>query len=213
MKKMKSLFSIIMVLLLALTFTSCGKEKNTDISSSEEIIDSEDLEKMVMPESLGTTKDLNDFVTIDLYGNQIDNEIFSEYDYTIIDVWGTYCNPCIKAMPDMKKVYDEYKDKGINVMGIVIDVQNADRTPKMDYIKIAREIVEVQDADFTHILIPTNLLYSFINDIQFIPTQFIVDNEGNIVSEYYEGGRSYEKWSEILDEKIAAKKRAEKLEN
>lgn len=213
MRKVKLILTVIIVSLLMLMLASCGEEETKDITSQESTTDSEELEKMVMPEDLGTTKDLNSFATIDIYGNQVSNDVFNDYEYTIIDVWGTYCTPCIKAMPDMKKVYDEYKDKGVNVMGIVIDVQNADRTPQMEAIKTARTIVEKQGADFTHILIPKNLLYSFMMDIQFIPTQFIVDSEGNIISDYYEGGRNYEQWCKILDEKLEAKKQAVELEN
>ncbi len=211
MRKIKVFITLMMVVLLMLTISSCGQESEKYIDSKQEF-SSEDLEKMVMPESLGTTEDLNKFATIDIYGNPVSNEVFADYDYTIIDVWGTYCNPCIKAMPDMKKVYDEYKEKGINVMGIVVDVQNADRTPQMDSIGTARAIVEKQEADFTHILIPENLLYSLLSDIRVIPTQFLVDNEGNIVTEFFEGGKNFEKWSELLDKKIDAKKLAEELE-
>ncbi|WP_312650441.1 TlpA family protein disulfide reductase [Aminipila sp.] len=213
MRKVKLILTVIIVSLLLLLLGSCGEEDAKNMTSQEKATDSEEVEEMVMPEDLGTTKDLNSFATIDIYGNQVDNEVFSDYEYTIIDVWGTYCTPCINAMPDMKKVYDEYKDKGVNVMGIVIDVQNADRSPQMEGIKKARTIVEKQGADFTHILIPKNLLYSFMMDIQFIPTQFIVDSEGNIISNYYEGGKSYEQWCKILDEKLDNKKQAVKLEN
>lgn len=213
MRKVKFILMIIIVSLLLLLLASCGEEETNRITSQENTTDSEELEKMVMPEDLGTTKDLNSFATIDIYGNPVGNEVFSDYDYTIIDVWGTYCTPCINAMPDMKKVYDEYKDKGVNVMGIVIDVQNADRTPQMEAIKIARTIVEKQGADFTHILIPKNLLYSFMMDVQLIPTQFIVDSEGNITTDYYEGGRTYEQWCKILDKKLENKKQAVELEN
>lgn len=213
MKKAKLLLTVMIVILLMFMLDSCGEEDTKNMASQEKTTDSEETEEMVMPEDLGTTKDLNSFATIDIYGNQVENGVFSDYDYTIIDVWGTYCTPCIKAMPDMKKVYDEYKDKGINVMGIVIDVQNADRSPQMEAVKKARTIVEKQGADFTHILIPKNLLYSFMMDIQFIPTQFIVDSEGNIISDYYEGGRNYEQWCEILDEKLDNKKQAVELEN
>lgn len=213
MRKVKLISTVIFVLLLLLLLGSCGEEETNGISSQENSSDSEELEKMVMPEDLGTTKDLNSFATIDIYGNPVGNEVFSDYDYTIIDVWGTYCTPCINAMPDMKKVYDAYKDKGVNVMGIVIDVQNADRSPQMEAIKNARIIVEKQGADFTHILIPKNLLYSFMMDVQVIPTQFIVDSEGNIISDYYKGGKTYEQWCELLDKKLESKKQAVELEN
>lgn len=203
--RLQKILAICVIFVLAFLCVSCGN--NNDLNESDQggtqTASLEQIEKeMVMPEDLGKTTDLQAFATIDIYNNPVDNSIFSDYQYTIIDVWGTYCNPCIKAMPEMKKVYDLYKDRGVNVVGIVIDLQNADRTVIPENVLNARKIVEKQDADFTHILVPNNLLYSFLKDVQAIPTQFLVDSEGNIVSDYYKGGKTLEQWCDILDKKL-----------
>lgn len=39
----------------------------------------------------------------------------------IVDFWATWCKPCIKAFPDLQKIFDNYKDCGLSVFAISID--------------------------------------------------------------------------------------------
>jgi len=48
------------------------------------------------------------------------NEIQGE-QLTIIDFWATWCKPCTKAMPKLNTLYNEYKDQGLNMIGISCD--------------------------------------------------------------------------------------------
>lgn len=40
---------------------------------------------------------------------------------TLIDFWATWCKPCIKAIPKLNEIYTEYKEKGVNIIGINCD--------------------------------------------------------------------------------------------
>jgi thiol-disulfide isomerase/thioredoxin len=39
----------------------------------------------------------------------------------VVDFWATWCGPCIDEMPNMKKLYAEYKDKGVEFIGVSLD--------------------------------------------------------------------------------------------
>ena len=39
----------------------------------------------------------------------------------VIDFWATWCGPCVAEMPKMKKLYAEYKDKGVEFIGVSLD--------------------------------------------------------------------------------------------
>ncbi len=39
----------------------------------------------------------------------------------VVDFWATWCGPCIAEMPNMKKLYAEYKDKGVEFIGVSLD--------------------------------------------------------------------------------------------
>lgn len=50
----------------------------------------------------------------------------------LVDFWATWCVPCIKAMPDLKKVYDEFGGKGFEIVGISLD---SEKQKLEDYLK------------------------------------------------------------------------------
>ena len=39
----------------------------------------------------------------------------------VVNFWATWCPPCVEEMPDLQKVRDEYRDRGVEVIGIGID--------------------------------------------------------------------------------------------
>ena len=56
----------------------------------------------------------------------LDNETRSFTDLkgeklTLIDFWATWCKPCLKAIPELNKIYDVYKSKGVEIIGINCD--------------------------------------------------------------------------------------------
>ncbi len=44
----------------------------------------------------------------------------------LLDVWATWCKPCIASFPELKEVYDAQKEKGFEIIGINIDEELAD---------------------------------------------------------------------------------------
>ena len=61
-----------------------------------------------------------DFSATDLEGNPISLEQYRG-KVVLIDFWTVWCSPCIAEMPNVKKVYDTYKDKGFDIIGISLD--------------------------------------------------------------------------------------------
>jgi len=39
----------------------------------------------------------------------------------LVDFWATWCVPCIKVMPEIKKLHDEFHDRGFEIIGISLD--------------------------------------------------------------------------------------------
>jgi thiol-disulfide isomerase/thioredoxin len=42
-------------------------------------------------------------------------------ELTLFDFWATWCKPCRKAIPELNKIYEEYQDKGVQVVGVNCD--------------------------------------------------------------------------------------------
>ena len=48
-----------------------------------------------------------DFTAQDLDGNTVDESIFADYEVTMVNLWGTFCGPCLQEMPDLGEISDE----------------------------------------------------------------------------------------------------------
>ncbi len=123
-----------------------------------------------------------DFATTDVYGNEVGPEIFTENKVTVVNVWGTYCGPCIGEMPDLQNWYtvEQSKDSGVMIVGIPYDV---DASTVDEAIDILRD----QGVTYPNLLVDDGLYEMFIKDITVVPTTYIVDSNGNIVAGPIEG--------------------------
>jgi len=110
-------------------------------------------------------------------GEKIDSSIFKDNKLTMINVWATYCSACIKEMPDLQALYEEYKDKDVNIIGVVADANNADK------VQLAQKILKGSGVTFDNILPSDTLRDSLLNDVNTYPTTIFVDSNGNVVGQ------------------------------
>lgn len=135
----------------------------------------------------------------DLNGNPVTSEIFAENKVTMLNIWGTFCGPCIREMPDLAKLNEENKDKNFEVVGIIIDI--LDQKGKVDSgIKANAElIIKKTGADYIHIIPSDEMNNGWLKDIQAVPTTIFVDSNGKQISKPYVGSRSQKDWQKIID--------------
>lgn len=181
--KIRTIILSALFILLVYVFAGCGSAGETEIN--KEI--NKDYEKYFA-----------EFSAEDIYGKTVTQKEIRDKKYTLVTVWGTYCNPCIDELPDLQKLYDKYKGDGINVMGVIIDIQNDDGSLNEDQTSYAREITEKQGAGFVNIGLPPGKEALF-SQIAVTPTAFFVDSKGNVIGDFYEGAYSYEEWSDMVE--------------
>lgn len=145
---------------------------------------------------------LSSFSATDLEGNTVDQSIFADYDLTMVNVWATFCSPCINEMPDLGELAQEYADKKVQIIGLVSDVLNTDGTISEEQVQTARDIVEQTGANYLHLL-PSEDLYGVLGQISAVPTTFFVDNEGAQVGSAIVSAQSKDKWTQTIDEMLA----------
>jgi thiol-disulfide isomerase/thioredoxin len=116
------------------------------------------------------------FETKDIYGNTVNDDIFSQYDVTVVNVWGTFCYYCIVEMPELQEWY-ESMPSNVNIIGIVCDIQNENDSY---YISEAQSIVKDTGVTYTN-LIPRDGLSKLMNEVSAVPTTYFIDREGNVV--------------------------------
>lgn len=145
---------------------------------------------------------LSAFSTTDLEGNTLDQSILAGYDLTMVNVWATFCGPCINEMPDLGELAAEYADKGVQIIGLVSDTMDSDGTISDSQVETAKEIVAETGADYRHLL-PSDDLLGILSQIYAVPTTFFVDSEGVQVGDAIVTAQSKEKWIETIDGMLA----------
>ena len=100
--------------------------------------------------------------------------------YVYIDVWATWCGPCIREIPSLKLIEKKYEGKNIHFVSISIDEKNR---PKYNYDAWRKMIVE---KELTGIQLfadnAFNSKFTKAYGIDSIPRFLLIDPEGNIVS-------------------------------
>ena len=145
---------------------------------------------------------MSSFSTTDLEGNPVDESLLAQYDLTMVNVWTTYCGYCLKEMPDLGELADEYADKGVQIIGLVSDALDSDGAISDSQVGTAKEIVSQTDACYPHLL-PSEDLYGVLSQIYAVPTTFFVDSEGAQVGEAIVTAQSKEDWITTIDSMLA----------
>ncbi len=123
-------------------------------------------------------KPVPDFSATDLDGNPI-----SLQDYrgkvVLLDFWAVWCGPCIAEMPNIKRVYNRYKDEGFDIIGISLDTDE----------KRLRNYLEKNDIPWRQVFSgkgwqsPVSQQYG----IRGIPAPWLIDRDGTLISKQARG--------------------------
>lgn len=143
------------------------------------------------------------FVDMD---TKLTSEDFSKNKLTVLNVWATWCPPCVAELPELQKVSEEYKDKEVEVIGVlhdgIIELGLLDES----IIDNANTLMQDKGVSFRVILPDEYLQTEFTDSMQYFPTTFFLDSEGNLVDTVV-GANDFESWRKLIDETL------EKLEN
>ncbi|MFG6686748.1 TlpA family protein disulfide reductase [Mariniflexile sp. HNIBRBA6329] len=116
-------------------------------------------------------------------GNKIDLKTMRG-KVVLIDFWSIRCGPCINEMPDVKALYDKYRDKGFEVIGIA-----ANGDSEKEHVL---EILKRQKVDWPQRLdkgSEATVSYHSLYKITSLPTVWLLDREGKVVDKNARGVR------------------------
>ena len=139
------------------------------------------------------------FETVDLDGNPVRSaDIFSQNKLTMVNIWGTFCGPCINEMPDLEVLNGRLADKGCAMIGVVCDVAGTGDTA---HIEEAKDIVADTGVTYRNLL-PWDGFDAAL-PAEYIPTTYFVDSEGRLVGEPAVGARGADDYEALLDAALA----------
>ena len=115
------------------------------------------------------------FTMTDINGKEINvTDEFARHKITIVDFWASWCGPCRQEMPSLVKTYNEYKDKGLGIVGVSLD---EDREQWINAVNsMGMEWTQLSDLQGWH-----NAAAQMYG-IQAIPFTVIVDNNGYVMA-------------------------------
>lgn len=140
-----------------------------------------------------------DFETTDIYGETFTQELFSDYELTMVNIWGTFCGPCINEMPELGEIAKEYSEKGVQIVGIVVDATDNSGKIVDSQVELAKELVEKTGAEYTHLLPSVDLIKARLARVSAIPHTLFVDKDGFLVGKAVTGSQSKQEWQKIID--------------
>lgn len=136
------------------------------------------------------------FTAKDLEGNDVDDSIFANTKLTMMNVWATFCNPCIKEMPELGELA-AVGGTDYQIIGVCADLDGSE-----DMLTVAKDIVSQTKADYLH-LQPSEGLLPVLTATSAVPVTFFFDSEGKLVGQGIMGAKDKEVWAKELETRLA----------
>ncbi|MDR1136792.1 MAG: TlpA family protein disulfide reductase [Synergistaceae bacterium] len=128
-----------------------------------------------------------------LSGDAVTSDIFANKKLTMINIWATWCPPCVAEMPDLGRLGSSMPE-GAQLVGIVYDVSEEDRSAKGD----ADRILSQAKAGFVQIEYSPDM-NPYLDTVDAIPTTIFVDSKGAIVGEPMVGSNSEKNYRSAIE--------------
>ena len=121
---------------------------------------------------------LSSFTATDLEGKPVDQSVLSDARLTMVNVWATYCGPCLSEMPELGELAKEYDPEAFQIIGIISDVLEGSGEETMT---TAADLIAQTGADYPHLLLNESLYYALLTDVSAVPTTFFINENGEIL--------------------------------
>ncbi|MGN0163619.1 MAG: TlpA family protein disulfide reductase [Candidatus Ornithomonoglobus sp.] len=148
---------------------ACGNKNESSTNADESSLESMDEIKLSAADGIDMTK----FSIADTNGNTVNEEVFADYDITLVNFWTTWCPYCLEEIPYLNEMYDELPDN-VNIIGVCTDA--------FEESEEFESLLQQLEPNFT-IIGATEEFNSTVgtDNIQGYPTTVFVDKDANAV--------------------------------
>ena len=123
-------------------------------------------------------------------------DLLAENEVTMLNIWATFCGPCLREMPGIQSLHEKYAEEGFGVIGLTGDILDYNGELLQDVLEDAKTIQE--EMGLTYPLLIAD--WPLMNEIELyaFPTTYFLDSDGAILGEAYVGSREESDWEEII---------------
>ena len=148
---------------------------------------------------------VGNFQMNDVDGTSYDQSLFADNEVTLVNVFTTWCSPCVNEIPELQKLSEQMKEQGVGVVGVVLDTVS-DGSEDSEAIQKAQLLREKTGASYPFLIPDDSMMNGHLNGISAFPHSFFVDKNGNILGEAVEGSHDLEGWTELVNAQLEALK-------
>ena len=163
----------ILIIVIWISIFGCQKAENSDVRAPE--AEKTSNEKQVTNQDAGIVNiSAPDFSLSDLSGRLISLEQYRG-KVVILDFWATWCMPCRVSIPELGKLHEKYRDKGLVVLGISMDDQEQFTDAYL------RDFKDKFGIKYKILRYNLSVLKDYFGEGNIaIPTMFLIDRRGTI---------------------------------
>lgn len=145
---------------------------HNDVQSMRQLAKGSDVPDIILKDAAGKEHKLSD-----LRGKVV-----------IVDFWASWCGPCKAEVPNMRRIYSMYQEKGLEIFSVSVDKRRDDwlkESSQLPWISVHDEKGE----------------YGQMFNIQSIPMILVIDKAGKIAAKNMRGSQLFMQIADMLDKK------------
>jgi len=166
-------------LLATLAIAGCG-EKASDASDSQV--------QAATPEKKAEVEKTALFTAYDTEGTLRSSNEWLGKKPTVVNIWGTWCPPCRREIPDLVKLYGEYQKKGLEIVGIAVERGDPSRVAPF---------AKANGMDWVMLIGTQEIAEQF--KLTGVPTTLFFDKDGNLAKVTDVNGQKVERFTGMRD--------------
>jgi len=129
-------------------------------------------------------------------GMDVDQKVFAPAKLTLVNIWGTFCPPCLAELPDLEKLSKMVMRQRVQVVGVLCDAFNGSNAN----VQLAKKIIREKNVAYRNFILDKNT--PWLRAVQAVPTTYIVDARGKVVAGPIVGSRTADEYKALIDQAL-----------
>lgn len=193
MKKQMKKMCVLLGCCMTVVLMACGNDIGLKETNQQNVTENNKNEN---------TTDGVSFSGKDIEGKEISSkDLFTGHKLTMVNVWATYCQPCIKELPDLEQLNKEMEAEGIQIIGILSDVVDVEGNYSQENWELGKNILKEKGVTYPTVLCDISSFQKQVA-IDAVPTTFFVDENGKVIGEVQIGSVEKAEYKKLAEDAL-----------